>query len=248
MEYRLVDTLKQELDARSIEPSNLNTVKEPDKNERLAAKKDLGLGDPGDCKVCQELQDEFIKNPGGSPPKRLGLIIAAGVGGMAVAISAVCIPFVAPALRKFCLPFVPATDTQVSNVMKALSNRSGTVLDIGSGDGRIVLATAKQGFQSTGVELNRWLVYFSRLKALQLGLSRSSSFYRADLWKHDLNQYDNIVIFGVEQMMADLEKKMIKEVKQDSLVVACRFKFPGLVPIKEIGTGVDTVWTYKISQ
>ena len=27
--------------------------------------------------------------------------------------------------------------------------------------------------------------------------------------------------------MADLEKKMIKEVKQDSLVVACRFKFPG---------------------
>lgn len=125
---------------------------------------------------------------------------------------------------------------------------SGTVLDIGSGDGRIVLATAKQGFQATGVELNRWLVYFSRLKARQLGLSRSSSFYRTDLWKHDLNQYDNIVIFGVEQMMADLEKKMIKEVKHDSLVVACRFKFPGLVPIKEIGTGVDTVWTYKISQ
>eukprot|EP00088_Acartia_fossae_P060320 TRINITY_DN7220_c0_g1_i10.p1 TRINITY_DN7220_c0_g1~~TRINITY_DN7220_c0_g1_i10.p1 ORF type:complete len:246 (+),score=44.12 TRINITY_DN7220_c0_g1_i10:44-781(+) len=243
MEYRLVDTLKQELEARSIEPAKpaaaVSVPKPP-------VKDDLGLGDPGDCKVCQELQDEFRKNPGGSPPKKLGLIVAAGVGTVAVAISAVCIPFVAPALRRYCLPYVPATDTQVSNVLKALSNRSGTVLDIGSGDGRIVMAVAKQGFSATGVELNRWLVYYSRYKARMAGLSRMTGFYRADLWKHNLNKYDNIVIFGVEQMMADLEKKMISEVKPDSLVVACRFKFPGLKPIKEIGSGVDTVWTYKI--
>jgi len=236
MEYRVVDTLKQELEARSI--SNANPVQ--------AKKDDLGLGDPGDCKVCQDLQDEFRKNPGGVKPKNIGLIIAAGIGGVAVAISAVCVPFVAPALRKYCLPYVPATDTQVSNVLKALSNRSGTVLDIGSGDGRIVLAAAKQGFFATGVELNRWLVYYSRLRARLEGLSSKTGFYRTDLWKHNLKQYDNIVIFGVEQMMADLEKKMLTEVKSDSLVVACRFQFPGLKPIKEIGSGVDTVWTYKI--
>ena len=41
-------------------------------------------------------------------------------GGVAVAISAVCLPFVTPALRKVCLPYVPATDTQVANVLRAL--------------------------------------------------------------------------------------------------------------------------------
>ena len=38
----------------------------------------------------------------------------------------------------------------------------GKLLDIGSGDGRLVVEAARMGFKSTGVELNRWLVYYSR--------------------------------------------------------------------------------------
>jgi hypothetical protein len=48
------------------------------------------------------------------------------------------VPFVAPGLRKICLPFLPANPAQVQNVLKALRGRRGTLLDIGSGDGRIV--------------------------------------------------------------------------------------------------------------
>lgn len=55
-----------------------------------------------------------------------------------MAISALCLPFVSPALRKICLPYVPATTQQVENVLKALEGRSGTLVDLGSGDGRIV--------------------------------------------------------------------------------------------------------------
>merc|ERR1719378_1654001 len=120
------------------------------------------------CDVCTELQSEFAKNPGGLPSKRAGLIIAGIVGGAGIAISTVCIPFVLPAFRKVCLPFVPATTTQLSNVNKALQGRlnlTPTLVDIGSGDGRIVLQAAKQGFKAHGVELNRWLVYYSRLSA-----------------------------------------------------------------------------------
>lgn len=68
----------------------------------------------------------------------LGLIVTGVVGGSLVALYAVAAPFVAPALRKVCLPFVPATPAQVENVLKALRARSGTLVDIGSGDGRIV--------------------------------------------------------------------------------------------------------------
>ena len=64
-------------------------------------------------------------------------------GGSAIALSLICLPFVTPALRKVCLPYVPATTTQVENVMKALvkypgSNTFGKLVDLGSGDGRIV--------------------------------------------------------------------------------------------------------------
>ena len=44
-----------------------------------------------------------------------------------------------PALRRICLPYVPATPSQISNVVLALKGRGGSVLDIGSGDGRIVI-------------------------------------------------------------------------------------------------------------
>lgn len=75
---------------------------------------------------------------GGSRKKVWGLVVTAGVGGTLVALYAVVTPFVTPALRRVCLPFVPATSTQIQNVLKMLENRSGTLVDIGSGDGRIV--------------------------------------------------------------------------------------------------------------
>lgn len=74
----------------------------------------------------------------GTLKKRLGIIATCVVGGSLVALYAVTGPFVAPALRKVCLPFVPATRTQIENVLTVLKTRSGSMVDIGSGDGRIV--------------------------------------------------------------------------------------------------------------
>lgn len=59
-------------------------------------------------------------------------------GGAAVALTIVCAPFVSPALRRICLPYVPATTSQIENVFVALKNRQGKLVDLGSGDGRIV--------------------------------------------------------------------------------------------------------------
>lgn len=59
-------------------------------------------------------------------------------GGTAVGLMVVCAPFVTPALRRVCLPYVPATTSQVNNVLLALRGRHGSLLDLGSGDGRIV--------------------------------------------------------------------------------------------------------------
>lgn len=70
--------------------------------------------------------------------KRVGLIVTCALGGSLVALYAVAAPFVAPALRKICVPFVPATSTQVSNVISVFKTRPGSLVDIGSGDGRIV--------------------------------------------------------------------------------------------------------------
>ncbi|XP_026314264.1 protein N-lysine methyltransferase FAM173B [Hyposmocoma kahamanoa] len=178
----------------------------------------------------------------------VGKFLIYGTGGLAVGVSIVCVPFVTPAFRKFCLPYVPATTEQLLGVTKALMGRSGRLLDVGSGDGRIVFTAAKLGFKSDGVELNPWLVYYSRIAALLDPKCRDSKFYRKNLWTFDLKPYENIVIFGVQQMMSEFEKKLLKEANHDTVVVACRFPLPNMVPTETIGHGVDTVWKYIVKR
>uniref|UniRef100_A0A2K6EYK1 ATP synthase subunit C lysine N-methyltransferase n=2 Tax=Propithecus coquereli TaxID=379532 RepID=A0A2K6EYK1_PROCO len=156
-----------------------------------------------------------------------GFLITGIVGGTLVAVYAVATPFVTPALRKVCLPFVPATTKQIENVVKMLRCRRGSLVDIGSGDGRIVIAAAKEGFTAVGYELNPWLVWYSRYRAWQEGVHGSAKFYISDLWK-----------------MLQLEKKLELELEDDARVIACRFPFPHWTPDHVTGEGIDTVWAY----
>ncbi|EDW81645.1 uncharacterized protein Dwil_GK12186 [Drosophila willistoni] len=181
-----------------------------------------------------------------------GKILIAATGGVALGLSVVCASFVAPAFRRICLPYVPATEEQIKNVLSFLPKnvKSGKLLDIGSGDGRIVVAAAQHAkdLKTDGVELNPWLVYYSRLAALRHGVSRQASFFRRDLWKFNIKSYNYVVIFGVEQMMQDLEHKLIAECPHDAKVIACRFPLPHLQPEHTIDDGVNTVWFYDLSK
>lgn len=195
--------------------------------------------------------DHLITSSSESPAKRgsslLGKVAVAVSGISAFGILAVAFPFISPAFRRVCLPYVPATDRQIRNVVSVLQKRrsKSSLVDLGSGDGRIVFEAAKLGFTpAVGVELNPWLVTYSRLKALFE--KRQARFIRSDLWKLTLAPFNNVVIFGVEEMMSDLEKKFCAELRPGSWVIACRFPVPGLRPVFAEGDGIDTVWVYEV--
>ena len=70
--------------------------------------------------------------------RRLGLAIGCTIGGVGVGIMVLVLPFVTPALRRFVLPYVPATPVQLESVLGYMRGRGGKVVDLGSGDGRVV--------------------------------------------------------------------------------------------------------------
>ncbi|KAK3098797.1 hypothetical protein FSP39_023208 [Pinctada imbricata] len=177
-----------------------------------------------------------------------GMVVTGICGSLFAGTYLLAGPFLAPALRKIVLPYVPASNRQVVNVMRALKGRQGKLIDLGSGDGRIVIAGAKRGFDGTGVDLNRWLVLYSKMAARKNNVSQQTNFMKRDLWKFNLSPYNNVVVFGVEPMMERLEKKCLEELPDDSRIVACRFQFPNLKPVKTVGEGLDRVWLYKISR
>uniref|UniRef100_A0A4W2H822 ATP synthase c subunit lysine N-methyltransferase n=1 Tax=Bos indicus x Bos taurus TaxID=30522 RepID=A0A4W2H822_BOBOX len=181
----------------------------------------LEEGRPSECVPPASLEANSLKK------SSWGVLFTGIVGGTLVAVYAVATPFVTPALRRICLPFVPATTKQIENVVKMLECRRGPLVDIGSGDGRIVIAAAKEGFTAVGYELNPWLVWYSRYRARREGVQASARFYISDLWK-----------------MAQLEKKLELELQDDARVIACRFPFPHWTPAQVTGEGIDTVWAY----
>ena len=75
--------------------------------------------------------------------KSLGITIAGIIGAGALGLTAISVPFVAPAFRSCCLPYVPGTKEQIQNVLRLLQdcpapNDALKIVDLGSGDGRIV--------------------------------------------------------------------------------------------------------------
>jgi SAM-dependent methyltransferase len=209
-----------------------------------------------------------------SSSSKLGLFGALAIGALAIGGSAMAVPFLLPAMRRHALPYVPATNKQLSNVFKAIKNFSGKrnlttiskqphkLIDLGSGDGRIVFEAAKRGYQATGVELNSVLVAYSKLRTLTHwselkkeataeGLKSSKlyrpTFRRADLWKVDMSEYDVIVVFGVQEMMAELAVKLKKEMQNDTLIVSCRYPIEAYKSIYNLDDELDSVWIYDKS-
>lgn len=70
--------------------------------------------------------------------RRMGLAIGWTIGGVGAGIMALVLPFVTPAFRRFVLPYVPATPVQLESVLGHVRGRVGRVVDLGSGDGRVV--------------------------------------------------------------------------------------------------------------
>ncbi|XP_004573755.1 adenine nucleotide translocase lysine N-methyltransferase [Maylandia zebra] len=176
--------------------------------------------------------------------------IAAGTG---LAVYAMWAGILQPGFRKVPLklqvPYIPASRAQVQNVMTLLRGRQGGLVDLGSGDGRIVLEAHQHGFiPAVGYELNPWLVRLARFYAWRAGHHGKVSYRREDLWKVDLTKCKNVTVFLAPSVLSLLQEKLEAELPDDALVVAGRFPFPDWKPCIIEGHGVDRAWAYSVQE
>jgi len=78
------------------------------------------------------------------------------------------------------------------------------VVDLGSGDGRMVIAAAKRGARAMGVEFDPDLVVFSRNSAARQGVGDKAVFVEGDLFKTDLSRATVITLF----LLDDINRKL----------------------------------------
>uniref|UniRef100_A0A3P9BVQ3 Adenine nucleotide translocase lysine methyltransferase n=1 Tax=Maylandia zebra TaxID=106582 RepID=A0A3P9BVQ3_9CICH len=174
--------------------------------------------------------------------------IAAGTG---LAVYAMWAGILQPGFRKVPLklqvPYIPASRAQVQNVMTLLRGRQGGLVDLGSGDGRIVLEAHQHGFiPAVGYELNPWLVRLARFYAWRAGHHGKVSYRREDLWK--VCHLRVVSVMLACKFLSLLQEKLEAELPDDALVVAGRFPFPDWKPCIIEGHGVDRAWAYSVQE
>ena len=102
--------------------------------------------------------------------------------------------------------------------------KDDTVYDLGSGDGRIVIAAARDfGARGVGVELDPELVAESTENARKAGVGEMVRFVREDLFVADIRTASVIALYMLPEINKELMPKFFRELKPGTRIVAHRF-------------------------
>lgn len=124
-------------------------------------------------------------------------------------------------------PYVP-TPQRVVDAMLAMANVSDRdyVIDLGSGDGRIVITAAQKfGARGKGYDIDGELVERSTAAAEKLKLADRVRFEKRDVLQADLSGATVITLYLLPAMMLELRAKLMRELKPGTRIVSHDFDF-----------------------
>lgn len=96
------------------------------------------------------------------------------------------------------------------------------VMDLGSGDGRTVIAAAKRGAQAMGIEYNPDLVELSKKHAEAAGVAAKATFMKADLFETDFSKATVITLFLGDELNMKLRPRIL-DLKPGTRIVSNTF-------------------------
>ena len=100
------------------------------------------------------------------------------------------------------------------------------LIDLGSGDGRIVIAAAKRGARALGVEYNPDLIEVSRRTAAIESVAEGATFVQGDLYEADISAATVLALFLMPDMLSRLSPKFL-ELQPGTRIVTHRFAIDG---------------------
>ena len=107
-------------------------------------------------------------------------------------------------------PWLPTSKILINRMLAMAEIAEGDlVVDLGSGDGRTVIAAARQGVRAHGVELNPDLVALSRRNAEAAGVGKLATFEQADIFDADFSAATVVTIFMLGDVNMRLRPKLL---------------------------------------
>ncbi|QZH73915.1 MAG: methyltransferase domain-containing protein [Erythrobacter sp.] len=123
------------------------------------------------------------------------------------------------------VPYVTTRSAMVDAMLDMAQVAEGDhVIDLGTGDGRILLAAARdRGAGGLGVDLDPTLIEDAREEAERLGLSERVTFREQDLFATPLAEADVVTMFLLPEVNLRLRPRLLAELRPGARVVSNRF-------------------------
>jgi SAM-dependent methyltransferase len=139
--------------------------------------------------------------------------------------------------------WVPSPETTVEKMLDvAKVTTQDFVVDLGSGDGRNVIAAAKRGARGLGVEYNPDMVELSKRNAEKAGVSDKATFVQGDMFAADFSQATVLALFLLPDNLSKLRDKFAN-LKPGTRIVANTFGIEGWTPEESVTIQGDcTSW------
>jgi SAM-dependent methyltransferase len=103
------------------------------------------------------------------------------------------------------------------------------VIDLGSGDGRMVIAAAKRGARALGVEFNADMVKLSQRLAQEAGVADRATFVQGDMFEADISKATVLALFLLPDNLRRLEPKFLA-LRPGTRIVVNTLGVPGWKP------------------
>ncbi len=143
-------------------------------------------------------------------------------------------------------PYVPTPQKVVDTMLDlAAVKPRDYVVDLGSGDGRIVLTAAtRHKARGMGVDIDQELVDRANGSAQRLGVADRVQFLKQDVHAADLSQATVLTLYLLPAMMVSLRPKLLKELRPGVRIVSHDFDFGDWKPDRTVE--IDTQEKYDI--
>ena len=130
------------------------------------------------------------------------------------------------------LPYVPTPQVVVDEMLKLAKVAAGDhVIDLGSGDGRMII-TAARNFKASGlgVDIDAKLVDLANKQAKAGGIADRVRFVEQDMFKADIGPATVVTLYVMPDFMEKLRPKLLSELKPGARIVAHDYYMNGWYP------------------
>jgi SAM-dependent methyltransferase len=133
-------------------------------------------------------------------------------------------------------PYLPSTNVAVDEMLRLAGiGTDDLVVDLGSGDGRIVIAAARDyGARGVGIELDPKLVSESRLNAQQAGVADRVSFRQGDVLTAEFREATVVTLYLLPGLVEKLKPRLLAHLRPGTRIVAHDYGFADWKPDRRI--------------